>query len=167
MFDAVVGDEVEVVSKRGGEHLGLAKLVAVGLPVQLDVVNEGLEDDEEDAGAVRIALEDSFEEVKEVAHPVFGGDLAVELAVERLDVLPLSLWDVVVLKAELDEVVADTAKGISEVEPGDVNSSFLGFCILDHLLEDLDVLHAAVDPLEEGLLVAGVDVAINIGKENM
>ena len=91
-------------------------------------------------------MEDSLEEVKEVAHPVFGGDLAVELAVERLDVLPLSLWDVVVLKAELDEVVADTAKGICEVKPGDVNSSFLGFCILDDFLENLNVLHAAVDP---------------------
>ena len=112
MSGAVVGDEIEVVSEGGGEHLVLAKLVAVGLPVQLDVVNQGLEDDEKDAGAVRVSLKDTLEKVKEVAHPVFGGDLAFELAVERLDVLPLSLRDVVVLKAELDEVVADTAKSI-------------------------------------------------------
>ena len=112
MFDAVVGDEVEVVSEGSGEHLVLAKLVAVGLPVQLDVFNQGLEYDEEDAWAVRISLEDSLEEVKEVAHPVFGGDLAVELAVERLDVLPLSLRDVVVLKAELVFASTGPLRGI-------------------------------------------------------
>ena len=40
MFLAIVGDEVEVIGERSGQHLGLAKLVAVGLSVELDEVDE-------------------------------------------------------------------------------------------------------------------------------
>ena len=36
MSAAVVGDEVEVVRKWSGEHLAVAKLVALGLSVELD-----------------------------------------------------------------------------------------------------------------------------------
>ena len=44
MFFAVVGDEVEVIGKWSRQHLGLAKLVAMGLSVELDVVDERLKD---------------------------------------------------------------------------------------------------------------------------
>ena len=108
MFFAVVGDEVKVVGERGGQHLGLAKLVAVGLPVELDEVDERLEYHQEDGRAVRIPLKDAFEELKEVAHPVLGRNFAIELAVEGFDVVPLSYRDVVVLEAKLDQLVADT-----------------------------------------------------------
>ena len=56
------------------------------------------------------------------------------------------------LKAELDEVVAHTSKGVGQVKPGDVNSLLVGLGVLDHLLEHLDVLHASVDVAEEGFL---------------
>ena len=57
MSAAVVGDEVEVVRKWSGEHLAVAKLVALGLSVELDKVDERLEDDQEDGWAVGIPLE--------------------------------------------------------------------------------------------------------------
>ena len=91
MFFAVVGDEVKVIGERSGQHLGLAKLVAVGLPVKLDEVDERLEYHQEDGRAVRIPLKDAFEELKEFAHPVLGCNFPIELAVERFDVVPLSM----------------------------------------------------------------------------
>ena len=57
MFLAIVGDEVEVIGERSGQHLGLAKLVAVDLSVELDEVNERLEDHKEDGRAVQEPLE--------------------------------------------------------------------------------------------------------------
>ena len=160
MFFAVVGDEVEIVGKWSRQHLGLAKLVAVGLSVELDEVDERLEDHKEDGRAVRIPLKDAFEELEEVAYPVLGRNFSVELAIERFYVVPLSCRDVVVLKAKLDQVVADTPKGVRKVKPGDVDSSFVGLGVLNDFLEHLDVLHAPIDAGNEGLLVAGVDVAV-------
>ena len=160
MFLAIVGDEVEIVGKWSGQHLGLAKLVAVGLSVELDEVDERLEDHKEDGRAVRIPLKDAFEELEEVAHPVLGRNFSVELAIERFDVVPLSCRDVVVLKAKLDQLVADTPKGVRKVKPGDVDSSSIGLGVLNDFLEHLDVLHAPIDAGNEGLLVAGVDVAV-------
>ena len=64
------------------------------------------------------------------------------------------------LKAKLDQVVADTPKGVRKVKPGDVDSSSIGLGVLNDFLEHLDVLHAPIDAGDEGLLVAGVDVAV-------
>ena len=48
--------------------------------------------------------------------------------------------------------MAHTAKGVGQVEPGDVNSLLVGLGILDHLLEYLYVFHASVHVAEEGFL---------------
>ena len=160
MSAAVVGDEVEVVRKWSGEHLAVAKLVALGLSVELDEVDKRLEDHQEDGWAVGIPLKDALEELEELAHPVLGCYFAVELAVKRFDVVPLFFRDVVVLEAKLDQLVADTPKGVGEVKPGDVDGPSVCLGVLDDFLEHLDVLHAPIDSCDEGLLVAGVDVAV-------
>ena len=41
-----------------------------------------------------------------------------------------------------------------------MDSSFVGLGVLNDFLEHLDVLHAPIDAGDEGLLVAGVDVAV-------
>ena len=49
--------------------------------VRLYEVYEGLENYEEDAWAVWIALKYSFEEPENVTNPIFGGNLPTQLAV--------------------------------------------------------------------------------------
>ena len=63
-------------------------------------------------------------------------------------------------EAKLNEIMAYTSKCISQIKPRYVHSPTFGFCILDDFLKHFYVLHASVDALKEGFLVACVDVLV-------
>ena len=75
-------------------------------------------------------------------------------------VFSFSFWNVEMFEAKLDEFMAYTSKCVSQIEPRYVHSPSFGFCILNDFLKHFNVLHTSVDALEEGFLVACVDIPV-------
>ena len=107
-----------------------------------------------------MSSEDPIAKREGVGLPLLGHDPPLQLGVEMHDIGHLPLWDVIVFEVELDQLVGDRPICISQVKPGEMHRLPLVLGILDDLTDDLDMLDATVDTLDEGLLGRLVDVVV-------
>ena len=113
----------------------------MGLLEAHDDIYKRLEDHQEDAGAVGITLVNALQELEHITGPLLGYDYSSQLAVKRLDIFPLLLRCMKVFATELDELVRDATKSVSEIKPRYVSSSLPFLGVLDDLLELFNKQH--------------------------
>ena len=156
----MIGDSLKVISTGLCDHLPLSQLVTKVLFQALQVSYQRLEDNQEDDGTVVITLSDSLEELEDLRDLLFGDYLAMELRVEAPDVFSLLFRYIEVLQAVLYQLVVNRPKSILKVNKGHMNSLLGRLCILNDLLNNLNMFNTTVDILEEGFLYGWINILI-------
>ena len=144
MLNFVPGDDLKVISERCGDDHGAIEIVPRLFFMELDERDDGLEDNEEDDGAKGVTLENTTIELEGVSGPIFGDNLPLEFGVEICDVVDEVAGDIVMIEADGDEIMADTSKSIGQIIQRNVNSFVVPLGMLNHFLNNLNVLHTAM-----------------------
>ena len=137
MLEDVVADDVEIVSEGGGDDLGAIEVVTLALLELFDVLNEGVEDNQEDGSRIGVTLKDALHELKGISFPVLRDYSSPQFRVNVLYVRNYLRWEVVVGKHIRDECMRDRPKGVCKVKPGHVCSVVSGPGMSYHFLNYL------------------------------